>query len=34
VVRFAGREVASWGRPFVLLTLGVELGVPRSGEDE
>jgi hypothetical protein len=27
VIRFAGREVASWGQPFGLLTLGLELGI-------
>jgi hypothetical protein len=27
VIRFAGREVADWGQPFGLLTLGLELGV-------
>lgn len=27
VIRFAGREVADWGRPFGLLTLGLEWGV-------
>jgi hypothetical protein len=26
VIRFAGRQVADWGQPFVLLTLGLELG--------
>jgi hypothetical protein len=26
VIRFAGREVAEWGRPFGLLTLGLEWG--------
>ena len=25
VVRFAGRDVATWGRPFVLYTLGADL---------
>ncbi len=27
VVRFAGRDVANWGRPFVLATLGLEVGL-------
>jgi hypothetical protein len=26
VIRFAGREVADWGRPVGLLTLGLEWG--------
>jgi hypothetical protein len=29
VIRFAGREVADWGQPFGLMTLGLELGVLR-----
>jgi hypothetical protein len=27
VIRFAGREVADWGQPFGLATLGLELGI-------
>ena len=29
IVSFAGREVATWGRPFALATLGVEWGALR-----
>jgi hypothetical protein len=28
VVSFGGREVADWGRPFALATLGLEWGAP------